>query len=90
MLGTDGSSAENASSSEEVGIDTNVVVDSEWELSEGTRSEGKEIFFFFGLVTEIRMASLGIEGNLGVDGFGNEYQLRSRWYFGGLLKFQQL
>ncbi|KAL4554177.1 hypothetical protein LXL04_039698 [Taraxacum kok-saghyz] len=40
---SDGSSAESASSSEEVVIYTNVVADSEWELSEGTCSEGKEI-----------------------------------------------
>ena len=37
---TDGSSAESASSSEKAVIDTNVVADSEWKLSEGTRSEG--------------------------------------------------
>ena len=48
---TDGSSAESASSSEEIAIYTNVVTDSEWELSEGTCSEGKENF---GLTTEIR------------------------------------
>ncbi|KAL4568288.1 hypothetical protein LXL04_023897 [Taraxacum kok-saghyz] len=46
-----GSSAESASSSEEIAIYTNVVTDSEWELSEGTCSEGKENF---GLTTEIR------------------------------------
>ena len=55
---TDGSSAESASSSEEVVIDTNVVVDSEWELSEGICSEGKEIF---GLATEIRISQSEFE-----------------------------
>ena len=54
---TDGSSAESASSSEEVVIDTNVVADSEWELSEGTCSEDKEIL---DLQSRFGLASLGI------------------------------
>ncbi|KAL4567926.1 hypothetical protein LXL04_023522 [Taraxacum kok-saghyz] len=57
---------ECASSLEEVVIDTDVVVDSEWELSEGTCSEGKEIL---DLQPRFGLASLGIGGNLGVDGF---------------------
>ena len=61
---TDRSSAESASSSEEVVIDANVVADSEWELLEGTSSEGKEIL---DLQPRFRLASR----NLG--------QPRSRW-----------
>ena len=58
-------SAESASNSEEVVIDTNVVADSEWELSEGICSEGKEILDLqprFGLASR------------------NLRQPRSRWF----------
>jgi hypothetical protein len=63
---TDGSSAESASSSEEVVIEYEYSADLEWELSEGTCSEGKEILDLqprFGLASR------------------NLRQPRSRWFW---------
>ena len=67
MLGTDGSSAESASSSEEIVIDANVVADSEWELLEGTCSEGEEI--------------LDLQPRFGLASLGNGREPRSRWFW---------
>ncbi|KAL4590939.1 hypothetical protein LXL04_003886 [Taraxacum kok-saghyz] len=63
----------SASSSEEIAIYTNVVTDSEWELSEDTCSEGNENF---GLATEIR--KVWVRNRIRKVWMGSQGQLRMR------------